>query len=372
MSTFNRRQWLRTAGLGGSLAFLGGVPALAKSAPRAYPARPLEDVIRLSSNENPFGPSPAVREAMQKAFDEGCRYPYSYQQELLQMLAKKEGVSTDHIVITGGSTEGLKITGLTYGIDNGEILTGDPTFKALLGYGEQFGAHINKVPLNEDLAYDLDEIERRVTNQTRLVFLCNPNNPTGTIVAADKLRDFCETVSKRTVIFSDEAYYDFITEPDYPSMVELVKTGHNVIVSRTFSKVYGLAGIRIGYLIARPDIAQRLRRNVVAFTNVLALFAAKAALEDTQFYRFSLQQNEKAKAHIYANLDEMGLKYVPSHTNFIFFRTGRDIVELNRAMREEGVRIGRPFPPLTDWCRISTGTMDEVRMFTGALKKVMG
>lgn len=371
MSNLNRRQWLRTAGLGGSLAFLGGVPALAKSAPVAYPARPLADTVRLSSNENPFGPSPAVREAMQKAFDVGCRYPYSYQQELLEMLAKKEGVSTEHIVITGGSTEGLKITGLTYGIDSGELIACDPTFLAMLNYGEQFGAHINKVPVDEEMRYDLDEIEKRITNETKLIFLCNPNNPTGTIVPADRLRDFCETVSKRAVVFSDEAYYDFITEPNYPSMIELVKDGQNVIVSRTFSKVYGLAGIRIGYLVARPDIAARLRRKVVAFTNVLALFAAKAALEDQQFYNFSLMMNKKAKLHIYTELDKMGLEYVHSHTNFVFFKTGRDIRQLNAEMRKQGVIIGRPFPPFNDWCRISTGTMDEVKMFTGALQKVM-
>ncbi len=371
MSTINRRQWLRTAGLGSGLALLGGIPAFAKSEALPFPARPLADVIRLSSNENPFGPSPAVREAMQKAFDHGCRYPYSYQRELLNLLAKREGLSPDHIVITGGSTEGLKITGLTYGIENGEILAAEPTFLAMLNYGEQFGAHINKVPLDDKLRYDLDEIEKRVTNQTRLIFLCNPNNPTGTIVPADKLKDFCQTVSKRTVVFSDEAYYDFITEANYPSMVELVKTGHNVIVSRTFSKVYGIAGIRIGYLIARPDIAARLRKNVVAFTNVLALFAAKAAIEDTQFYEFSLQMNEKAKAHIYASLDEMNLEYVPSHTNFVFFKSGKNIAQLNREMREHGVMIGRPFPPYLDWCRISTGTMDEVKLFSSALKKVM-
>jgi histidinol-phosphate aminotransferase len=371
MSNLNRRQWLRTAGLGGSLALFGGLPAIAKSAPPAYPARPLADTIRLSSNENPFGPSPAVREAMQKAFEVGCRYPYSYQRELLEMLARKEGVTTDHIVITGGSTEGLKVAGLTYGIENGEIIACDPTFLAMLNYGEQFGAYINKVPVDDQMRYDLEEIEKRVTNQTNLVFLCNPNNPTGTIVPADQLRDFCETVSKRAVVFSDEAYYDFITEPNYPSMVELVKDGQNVIVSRTFSKVYGIAGIRIGYLIARPDIAERLRKNVVAYTNVLALFAAKAALEDKQFYDFSLQMNTKAKDHIYAALEDMGLEYVPSHTNFVFFKTGRDIRQLNAKMRDHGVMVGRPFPPFNDWCRISTGTMDEVKMFTSALRKVM-
>lgn len=375
MSTFNRRQWLKTAGLSSGLALFGGIPAIAKTTPKPsaspYPVRPSAPMVRLSSNENPFGPSKMVRNAMQKAFDYGCRYPYSYQQELLEMLSKKEGVPTDHIVITGGSTEGLKITGLTYGLNNGEILAADPTFKAMLNYAMQFGAHINKVPVNDNLVYDLDSIDRRITNQTRLVFLCNPNNPTGTLLPVDKLKDFCASVSKKVVVFSDEAYYDYITEPDYPSAVEFVKTGHNVIVSKTFSKVYGLAGLRIGYLIARPDIAARLRKNVVAFTNVIALFAAKAALEDKEFYQFSIDQNNKAKDYLYATFDDMGLKYFPSHTNFIFFHTGKDIAKVNKAMRDHGIMVGRPFPPLLDWCRISTGSMEEMKMFSSALKKVM-
>lgn len=371
MSGLNRRQWLKRASLGGGIALLGGLPAMAKTASYPYPIRSMEPLVRLSSNENPFGPSEKVRTAMQKAFDVGCRYPYSYQKDLLEALAQKHDVTTDHIMITGGSTEGLKITGLTYGIHSGEILTGDPTFQALLSYAEHFGGIINRVPLDENLTYDLEAIEKRISNQTKLIFLCNPNNPTGTLLPADKLKDFCDTVSERAVVFSDEAYYDFITEKDYPSMVELVKADHNVIVSRTFSKVYGLAGIRIGYLIARPDIIQRLQKSMVAFTNVIGLFAAKAALEDQAFYQFSIDQNNKAKAHLYQTFEEMGLKYYPSHTNFVFFHTGRDIVELNAAVAEHGVKIGRPFPPLIDWCRISTGTMEEVKAFTQAFKKVM-
>jgi len=204
------------------------------------------------------------------------------------------------------------------------------------------------------------------------VFLCNPNNPTGALIPKSQLLDFCNTVSDKTILFSDEAYYDYITEPNYPSMIEMVKEGKNVVVSKTFSKVYGLAGLRVGYLIARPDIAERIRQNVMAKANMMAIIAAMTAYEEKEFYQTSLTQNEAAKQHIYAVLKEMGLRYIPSHTNFVFFQTGQDINQLIQKMKAKEVIIGRPFPPLNDWCRISTGRMEDVVKFGEALKVVLG
>ncbi len=372
MTNLNRRQWLQKASLASSLALFGSIPTLTAEERKKFNPRPLADPVRLSSNENPYGPSQMVRESMTKAFDISCRYPYSYANELVEMLAQKEGVSKEHIIVTGGSTEGLKITGITYGINGGEIIAAKPTFLAMMNYAEQWGASINWVPVDKEMKYDLDEIEKRISSRTKLIFLCNPNNPTSTLLDGDRVRSFCDSVSERTVVFSDEAYYDFIEKPNYPSMVELVKEGKDVIVSRTFSKVYGMAGIRIGYLIARPEIASKLRENVVAFTNVIALQAAKTALKDDEFYKFSLQKNKEAKTAIYQTLDDLGLEYADSHTNFIFFKSGMQIQDLQKKMYALGVQIGRPFPPFTDWCRISTGTMEEVELFNNGLKKVLG
>ena len=376
MKNLNRRQWIRRAGLAGTLSVMGGIPSLKaeSSTDQKYnlPKRKNEGIVRLSSNENPFGPSPAVREAIRRSFDDACRYPWAYADKLVDAIARKEGVPADWIVLTGGSTEGLKITGLTYGFNGGEIIAADPTFQALLTYAEEFGAYVHRVPLDENMQHDLTEMEKRITGNTRLIFICNPNNPTGTLLPRDQVKAFCERVSSRTVVFSDEAYYDYIAEPGYPSMLELVRDGLNVIVSRTFSKVYGLAGMRIGYLIARPDIARRLRDRVVAFTNVLAIEAAYAALNDQDFYKFSLQKNLEAKTYLYENFDKMGLPYIPSHGNFVFFHTGQDISTLNREMRERDIWIGRPFPPKLDWCRVSTGRMDDVEIFLTELNKVLG
>ena len=364
-----RRDWLRSSlGIGGML--LAPHSILSAQEKEAFNPRSLEPIIRLSSNENPYGPSKRVQERIKDSFVHGCRYPYAYSDDLAAILAKKHGVAPESIIVTGGSTEGLKIAGLTFASNGGEIISGEPTFLAMMDYAKQWGATINWVPVGADKGYDLDEIEKRISSKTKLVFLCNPNNPTGTLVSADKLVDFCASASKKTIVFSDEAYYDFIETPNYPSMVDAVKRGDDVIVSKTFSKLYGLAGLRVGYLIAKPELAAKIRKNIVAMSNVLAIEAAKEALEDEAFYQFSLAQNREAKSRIYTLLDHLKLEYVPSHTNFVFFHSQKDIRTLGPMMLEKGVRIGRPFPPFYDWCRISTGTLEEVDVFIKGMLEI--
>lgn len=370
----DRRTWLRTAGLAGAFSMFGGTAALASEqsplriiANNVVPKGPL----RLSSNENPYGPSDKVKQAIVDGFGEACRYPFALTRELAEMIAKKHGVPTDHVVLTGGSTEGLKAAGLTYGLHGGEIVAAQPTFLAMMNYAEQFGAYTHYVPLDDKMVHDIDAMERRVTNNTRLIFVCNPNNPTGTLLSASRMKDFCAGISKQAVVFADEAYFDYITEPNYPSMIELVKQGMNVIVSRTFSKVYGMAGIRIGYLIARPDIARRLQENSMAGVSVLAIMGAKTAMEDLEFYKFSLQKNMECKNIIYKTLDELKLPYIKSHANFVFFNSGKEVSEMNKMMAEKGIVVGRPFPPFNKWCRISTGKVEEVEAFVKALREVV-
>lgn len=374
MKRLSRRSWLKSASMGSGLAVLSGagiVTSLSAEEVRKYNPRQLAGPVRLGSNENPYGPSEAMRKAMTSAFDNGCRYPWSENASLIKMIAQEVGVTEECIVLVAGSMEGLKVAGLTFG-RGGEIITCAPTFLSMMEYAALWGTEINWVPLDKNLDFDLDEIEKRVSYETGLVFLCNPNNPTGKLLPADRVMDFCETVSRRTVVFSDEAYYDYITQPNYPSMVELVKKGRDVVVSRTLSKVYGLAGIRIGYLIARPELAQKLRERVVANTSIMAIEAGKAALADKDFYNFSLQKNAEAKALLMGTLDELKLPYLDSHANFVFFQTGRDVTELGRSMAEKGFIVGRPFPPLNDWCRVSTGTLEEITLYNRALKEVLG
>ena len=372
MFNLPRRQWLKWSALGTTAAL---VDPTQLTTPLSFGQKSDSSapvVIRLSANENPYGPSERMRQAMSEAYDRACRYPYSWYAELVGMLAEKHGVSPQHIMLTAGSTEGLKMAGITYGGPGTNIVAAEPVFLALLRYAEQFGTYIHRVPVLADGTHDLPAMEQRLTQSTRLVYVCNPNNPTGALQPAADLRQFCEAISHRSMVFADEAYFDYITEPNYPSMTELVRAGGNVIVARTFSKVYGLAGLRIGYLVARPDIIERIGRSVMSGPNMLAVAAAKAALEDEEFYRFSVAKAFEGRRKVTDTLDELGLSYVPPATNFVFFKTGRNIVDVQRAYLAQGVQVGRPFPPLTDWCRVSMGTVEQVDALCAATRRVFG
>ena len=371
MSKINRRTWIKASSIAGVTVATNKVDYdNIFSETNRWSDHSIEDIVRLSSNENPYGPSQVVRDAMVSDFDKVCRYPSMYYKELVDMLAKKHNVDSDHIILTAGSTEGLKMAGLVYGGEGANIVAADPVFLALQNYAEHFGTYIHKVPVTKEMTHDLEAMERRITQSTRMVYVCNPNNPTSALEPADQLESFCKLVANRTMVFSDEAYFDYIDDPSYPSMIKLVKQGLNVIVARTFSKVYGLAGIRIGYLVARPDIIERLGKSSMAGPNVLAVTAAKAALKDKEFYNFSITQNRVTKKMMTQTLDDLGLPYVNSATNFLFYQSGRDITQLNQAYMDLGVKVGRPFPPMNDWCRVSMGTIEQVERLCSATKKI--
>ena len=371
METINRRNWLRLAGLAGTAPLLKPLDGFFnKSDSFTIPTLPVDGEARLNFNENPFGPSQKVRDTIINSFEDACRYPGAPIRALEIKIAEREGVDPKNIVVTGGSREGLKATGLVYGLEGREIITCVPTYYALMSYADNFGAFINKVPLTDNLEYNLDGIDQRISSNTSMVFICNPNNPTGSILDPEKLKSFCESNARRTMVFVDEVYKDYITTDGYPTMSSLIKQGLNVIISRTFSKIYGLAGLRVGYLIAREDIAFRLKAALQAGSNVLAVNAALASLEDEEFYKYSLDKNNEAKEYIYNVLDEIGLKYIRSHTNFVFFHSGRNVIDMISQMKERGVLIGRPFPPLMDWCRVSTGRIKDVERFGKTLKTI--
>ena len=372
----SRRDWFKSSiGIGGLML---SPSILTAEEIKKYNPRSKSSIVKLSSNENPYGPSERVLNAIKNSFNDACRYPYEFIQELQKTLAKKHDVPIESIVITGGSNEALRITGLAISNKGGNIVAGQPTYLALMNYAEAWGAEIKWVPVDSDKGYDLKKIRESIDKETNMVFIANPNNPTGTLLNANSLADFCEDISKQTLVFCDEAYYDYINEKDYPSMDYLVRKGENVIISRTFSKVYGMAGLRIGYLVLKPKLADDLfgkyspygRPNIMAQTNVLAVAAASEALKDTDFYKFSLKKANEEKDKIYKLLDYLDLKYVKSSTNFVFFESKKHIDKLSAEMLEKGVRVGRPFPPFYDWCRISTGTSEEVDIFIESMLEV--
>lgn len=360
-----RRDWLKAAGAGLSSGFL--IPDLWKSMELNYlksqNVAPASKLIRLSSNENPYGPSQKVRDAMSNHFDLVCRYPWSYHDTLIELISQKHSVTPDHIVLCAGSNEGLRMTALAYCREGTNVVAPFPTYEALMTYASHLGCKINRVPLTQDLRIDLAAMNNAIDEQTSLVFMCNPNNPTGDLLPAQDFVDFCRQTCKKTLLFSDEAYAEYISDSSYPSMIELVKQGHLVVVSKTFSKVYGLAGIRAGYLVTRPDLAQEIRKYSMASMNILAVYAAMAALDDHTFFKFSLNKNREVLEMMYHDFDKKGLLYVKSQANFVFVKTGMKNEMFRKKMLENGILTGRDFPPLEDWSRISCGTVEEAELF---------
>ena len=364
----NRRQWLKT----GTLAAVGVAVQPQASVFAAPPPRPFNKPIRLHSNENPYGPSNPARQAIQAAFDEGCRYPSGSYRELEKMIARQEGVTPEHVVLGAGSHEVLRMIAMAYGLAGGEILTAYPTYESMERYAVSIGAHVHRVPLDDEMMIDLEAMDRRTTQAIKLVYVCNPNNPTGTLLPSKAVQAFCEEISPRSVVFVDEAYHELVDDPGYYSMVPLVRDGRNVIVSRTFSKIFGLAGLRVGYGLARPDIAARLRKfRTGSSINVLGVHAAAASFQDQEFIAFSRRVNDEARDYARQVVEEHGHRCLPSQTNFIFFHLGQNIQTFRAAMEQRGILVGRPFPPYMDWCRLSIGTMDEMKAFAAAFQAEM-
>jgi histidinol-phosphate aminotransferase len=210
-------------------------------------------------------------------------------------------------------------------------------------------------------------MDQKINGNTKLVFVCNPNNPTSNLADDQALRDFVSNAAKRSTVIVDEAYYDFVDMPGYKSMTDLVLKGENVIVSRTASKIHGLAGLRVGFAVARPDIIKKLSQYVSGDPNVFGLTAANASLKDTEYQTFVKAKNTQGRTMLLDTIAKLGKKAAPSQTNFVFFQTGKPVEQMQKYFASKGFTIGRAFPPYTDWCRVSIGTPDEMKQFCAVL-----
>jgi histidinol-phosphate aminotransferase len=355
---------------------LAATPALATSAaqfprvvladdPAVSPARP----IRLAANENPLGPSESAREAIRAALPEAWKYPMQEEIELRKLIAEREGVTPQHVMVGDGSTELLRVSALANGLEHGEMVTSACTFSMVRDYAAALNAPAVEVPLDGDLRFDLDAIRARMTPATRLVYLCNPNNPTGTRLPGGKMREFVAGLPKEVHVIVDEAYLDLNEDFAEHTALPRVIAGDNVLVTRTFSKLHGMAGLRIGYGIARPDIIKRLERLRMSILSIVGLRAALASYRDAAFQAWSRKELIKARTLTEAALDELKLRRTESRANFVFFDTGRPFSEFSQAMQRRGIQIGRPFPPYTTWARVSMGTLDDMRAFAAAARE---
>ncbi|QHT68583.1 histidinol-phosphate aminotransferase family protein [Rhodocytophaga rosea] len=375
--TINRRNWLKSGALmAAGLTFGTGKWNMTAAAPENILLPPDRPVIkaRLSSNENPFGPSEKARKALMEAIGDSYMYPRESMQHFKSLIAKEEGVSEEHILLGAGSSELLMAAALNYSLKapGSSILSADPSYMSLIRAATQYGSGWEKVPLTKDYAHDLDAMEKQVTDKTSLVYICNPNNPTGTIVSAAKLASFCEVVSKKKPVFMDEAYIDYIPDSRKNSMINAVKKGQNVIVARTFSKVHGFAGLRIGYVIALPETVTELRKYYTGGMNIAAtsVNAAIASYQDTEYMAYAIKKNAESKAFLYKTLKDAGYEYVPSYANFVLFPIQIDGKRFTEEMSKRGVSIRNWAFDNKQWCRVSMGTMEQMQMFAQAFKEI--
>lgn len=362
----DRRQWFKTAGAAvAALTLTARLRAVPTPAAPTFP-------VKLSLNENPFGPAPGAIGEMRARVTDVCRYAGTDTSKLVRTLAEKEGVAPAQIVLGAGSGEVLEACGALLGGPAGEVVCAVPTYGQFTAAMQRRGSALVEVPLNARMEHDPDAMAAAVGAKTQAVYVCNPNNPTGTVVAAEPLREMVRAVSARVPVLVDEAYLESSDDFEGRTLVDLVREGRRVVITRTFSKIHGLAGQRIGYGVTTPELAVQIRRHIIGGPNLLALVGAQANLDDADYIARTRQKIKAGREALLAVLRELGCDWAEPQGNFVFFRTGRPIGEFRAAMQAEGVIVGRPFPPYLDWCRISIGTPAEMAVAHAALYKVLG
>lgn len=327
---------------------------------------------RLYANENPFGPSDVAKKAIIGTVPVSYQYPFLSMGDLTGKIAAFEKIRQENILLAAGSTPLLGAAALAYFRPGCNVVSGDPTYADLPSRAERMGAKWVKVPLTKDYALDLDAMEKAIDDDTVLVYICNPNNPTGTVVDTAKLKAFCDRVSKRTVIFLDEAYMDYLPDPQGTTLIPMAVGGSNIIVARTFSKVYGFAGLRCGYVVTQPDIIRRLQLYTEAFMSLSAttLQAAIAAYQEREYMEGVLKKTTASKEYLYSVLKKEGYTYVPAVANFVIFPIKMDGKQFTDEMMKRSVGVRFWKFDNQDWCRISIGRMDEMEAFAAAFKEI--
>ncbi len=370
--SISRRKFAQLLGISAATVVVRPLVSFAK--PTQSVTTPLAEdggIVRLSANENPYGPCPKALQAMTDSFGLACRYPDEHNNVLIDKLAKLNGVNHDQILLGDGSGEILKLCAETFtGPQNGKLVAADPTFEAILNNASANGAEVVKVPLTSSFAHDLPKM--LAVAKGGLIYVCNPNNPTASITPKDELRDFVAKTPRETMILVDEAYFHFADSPDYESVIPIVKEHPNLIVSRTFSKIYGMAGLRCGYCVASKETIERMRQQQMwDSVNCMALAAATASLDDPDHIPNGQRLNKEAKQFTTSELEKMGYKSIPSQANFIMFDCRRPVVPIIKAMKDRNVHVGRLFPALPNHMRITIGKKSEMESFLSAFRQAI-
>jgi len=333
----------------------------------------LKEVVKLASNETSIGPSPLAVEAIKKEIENINLYPEGSSRLLREKIAQKLKIDKEMIIVGNGADNIINLVGMAFINEGDEVITGEITFPAYEAITKIMGGKLILVKL-DNYTYNLKEITRRINERTKVIFICNPNNPTGTIVTKEEVVSFMKKVPQDVIVIFDEAYYDYVEDKNYPNSLSYILERKNVIVLRTFSKIAGIAGVRVGYGIARPELIGDLRRVVNPFTtNRLAQVAALASLDDEEHYKKVLRSNQEGKKYLYKKLKELGLFYLPTKANFIFIDLKEDSGAVFEKLLRKGVivRQGKTWD-CPNFIRVTIGTAYENKRFIQAIKEVMG
>jgi len=344
------------------------------------PGKPIEDVkrelglkevIKLASNETSIGPSPLAIEAITKEAKNINLYPEATSRLLREKLAEKLKIDKEMIICGNGADDVIDLVGMAFINEGDEVITCETTFPAYRTAVKIMGGKFISVKL-KDFCFDLEEIAKRINEKTKMIFLCNPNNPTGTILTKEEINRFMKKIPKDIIVVFDEAYCDYVENKNYVNGLQFVLEGKNVIVVRTFSKIAGIAGVRVGYAIAHQELISYLRRVVNPFTtNRLAQVAALASLDDEEHRKKVLNSNHEGKEYLYKALDKLGLFYVPSETNFIFIDLKEDSEIVFEKLLKKGViiRPGKPYG-CPNFIRVTIGIAYENQRFIRSIKQI--
>lgn len=327
---------------------------------------------KLASNENPYGPYDSAMEAMNHAFKFANRYGYP-DGNIQQAIADHHGVDRSNILLGAGSGEILRVVGMTYLQDHKKVIGVEPSYGSVYRHASGILADSIKLPLLPDYSQDIPMMIRATKKHYRevgFVYMCNPNNPTGMIVTKDDIRRLVDSIPEDVPILVDEAYHHFVEDPSYGTSIPYVLEGRPVIVARTFSKIAGLAALRLGYAVTTPEIIARMRPYQTGSTNALVRWGAAASLRDTRRQAEVKQITLELRKKTTSELETMGFDVIPSETNFFMVHLGRPVAPVRDEFRKRGVLVGRDFPPMLNHLRVSVGNAEEMDRFMKAFKEI--
>ncbi len=369
----NRRNLFKIVSLSASSIFLGGTSVHATIKPFQVPTS--TNPLLLCFNENPLGITETAKQAMSESAKRASRYPFAQVAKVRKLCAEFMGGSPDNIMLSHGSAEAIRASVEAFKTDNTVLLTAELTYSDGADVARRNNIPVEVVKMGFNWSIDIESMRKKASQLSKtksvLVYFVNPNNPTSTIADTKAFFDWVKSKPQNTMFIVDEAYAEFVTDPGFRSLKDLVLDGYNnLVVLKTFSKIFAMAGLRLGFAFGTKEVVDRVRNHVAyeVMMNQATLAVATAELRDSKFLETSRRINEESRSILCQVLDQLNVSYLPSQTNFVFIDLkDKSLADFSKRMKDENILVGRPFPPANTWCRISLGTPDEMRYFTSKL-----